>query len=342
MLTVENINKIIRDAIGVKSGDIVLLQFWGDDSDRDLIHEFSNVVASFGGSPIELQHSRENYGKLFKNMEPGCFNEKFFKIFDPVDIVIDICMYQPVIPSSDFPKEHMDLYRVYMRTLFQTLVQKKKLIQLRVPTKENALESGLSYEIYKDSMLKAYDIDYRRLQNKCTELIDRISKRNSIRIKTKQDLVLNLSLKDRQWNVDAGDGDMPCGEIYIAPLEDETNGKIYFAYLTYQDFETDEKRIANDVIITVENGKMITSSCDDFNKYLKNLPQGGNIICEFGIGLNPGVNKLLGYDLLDEKMIGTFHIAIGNNTMFGGRNDVPLHKDFVGFGNVYMDDEQIL
>lgn len=342
MLTVEIINKIMKAAIGIKSGDIVLLQFWGDDSDRDLLHEFSNVVASLGGSPIELQHSKETYVKLFNNMEPGCFNETVFKIFDPVDIVIDICMYQPVTPSSDFPKEHMNMYRVYMRTLFQTLVQKKKLIQLRVPTKENAAESGLSYEIYKESMLRAYDIDYTRLQNTCTDLVHRISSKNNIKIKTDQDFVLNLSIKNRQWNMDAGDGDLPCGEVYIAPVEEDTNGKIYFAFLTFEDPETDEKRVADNIIITVENGRMITSSSDDFNMFLENLPQGGNVICEFGIGLNPGVNKLLGYDLLDEKMIGTFHIAVGNNTMFGGSNDAPLHKDFIGFGTVFMDDEQIL
>ncbi|NLL00827.1 MAG: hypothetical protein GX271_09235 [Clostridiales bacterium] len=43
---------------------------------------------------------------------------------------------------------------------------------------------------------------------------------------------------------------------------------------------------------------------------------------------------MIGYTVLDEKMAGTFHIAIGDNTMFGGNNSSPLHMDFVGMGEV--------
>ena len=68
----------------------------------------------------------------------------------------------------------------------------------------------------------------------------------------------------------------------------------------------------------------------------------GNVVCEFGIGINEGINELTGYELLDEKMLGTFHIAIGNNTMFGGKNDSPLHQDFVGTGRVIIGDMQVL
>ncbi len=43
---------------------------------------------------------------------------------------------------------------------------------------------------------------------------------------------------------------------------------------------------------------------------------------------------LCGYTLLDEKMAGTFHIAVGANTMFGGENRATDHGDFVGRGEV--------
>ncbi|MDF2845223.1 MAG: hypothetical protein K0R00_3649 [Herbinix sp.] len=33
-------------------------------------------------------------------------------------------------------------------------------------------------------------------------------------------------------------------------------------------------------------------------------------------------------------MIGTFHIAIGDNTMFGGNNKADFHMDFVGTAEV--------
>lgn len=58
------------------------------------------------------------------------------------------------------------------------------------------------------------------------------------------------------------------------------------------------------------------------------------IVCELGLGMNPNVTDLCGYTLLDEKMAGTFHIAVGANNMFGGENEATDHVDFVGRGEV--------
>lgn len=64
------------------------------------------------------------------------------------------------------------------------------------------------------------------------------------------------------------------------------------------------------------------------------LPRENRIVCELGPGMNPNVTDLCGYTLLDEKMAGTFHIAVGANTMFGGENRATDHGDFVGRGEV--------
>ena len=53
-----------------------------------------------------------------------------------------------------------------------------------------------------------------------------------------------------------------------------------------------------------------------------------------GYELEDAQMDLCGYTLLDEKMAGTFHIAVGANTMFGGENRATDHVDFVGRGDV--------
>jgi len=55
MLLDETIQKLLKDAIGVQKGELVLLQFWGEDADRELLHKFSNQVAALGASPMEYQ-----------------------------------------------------------------------------------------------------------------------------------------------------------------------------------------------------------------------------------------------------------------------------------------------
>lgn len=342
LFTEEMIQKLLKDAIGIQEGEIVLLQFWGEEADRALLHKFSTQVAALGASPLEYQHARSNYTTLFRSMKEGCFSDNYYKLFDAVDIVIDICMYRPVMPAPDFPKESMEKYRNYMRTLFQTFIQKKKLVQLRIPTAENAMESGLSYEEYERMMIKAYDINYLDLKKKCEDLVKPISNAVEVTILTGDEKKLVMSINGRSWEIDAGDGDLPCGEIGIAPIEDKTNGEIFFENLYYEDVNTKEKKELERITILIKEGRMLSSNCEEFNEYLQNLPTNGNVICEFGLGMNEGVDKLIGYELLDEKMHGTFHIAIGNNTMFGGKNDAPLHQDFVGTGRVFIDKLKVL
>ena len=51
-------------------------------------------------------------------------------------------------------------------------------------------------------------------------------------------------------------------------------------------------------------------------------------IAEFGIGTNDSA-KLSGVLLEDEKVMGTIHIALGNNISMGGSVNVPIHLDGV-------------
>lgn len=45
------------------------------------------------------------------------------------------------------------------------------------------------------------------------------------------------------------------------------------------------------------------------------------------------VTDVCGYTVLNEKMAGSFHIAIGANNMFGGQNEAKMHMDFVSSGS---------
>ena len=49
-------------------------------------------------------------------------------------------------------------------------------------------------------------------------------------------------------------------------------------------------------------------------------------LAEFGIGTNPKA-KLIGNVLEDEKVLGTCHIALGDNSTFGGRVNAGIHVD---------------
>lgn len=321
------IRKIVK-AFEIKPGELVLLQFWGEEEDRKVLHEFSYELTEEGATPLEMQHSRAFYKNLFERMDKLIFDDKYFTIFQNVDVVIDICMYTPVLPHKNFSSDKMGLYREYMQKLFQILMGKEKFIQLRVPTQANALEAGLAPEVFISHMTAAYDIDYGRQKAEAAALIQELKFKESVVITTGNDCELTLDIRERKWYSDTGTGDMPCGEIYIAPAEYVSEGKLYMDRLYLEDIYLDN------VTLVFQEGKLTDSDSDAVKEYLKTLPENGNVLCEFGIGMNENVKELCGYTVLDEKMKNSYHVAIGANNMFGGNIASKSHIDFVFQGDV--------
>ena len=62
-------------------------------------------------------------------------------------------------------------------------------------------------------------------------------------------------------------------------------------------------------------------------EYFKSIKNARNI-AEFGIGTNYQA-RVIGNILQDEKVLGTCHIAFGNNSSFGGKVYSEMHIDNV-------------
>lgn len=323
----ETISRMVR-ASGVSEGELVLVHFWGEDADKEIANRFAAAVAAAGASLVLLQQSRTVNRDLFSSAKAGCFDDKYFELFSKFDAVLDVFAYQPVILGFALEETQMDLYRKYISTLFGRLMGCKRFTQIRIPTEANARESDLDPEEYIRRMNLAYDIDYDRLAAECGQEIERFNGAEKVAVSTGKGCVLHLELTGREWLTDAGDGDLPCGEIYIAPVEDRTNGSVFFDTLWFDGVQYP------DVTIGIRNGEITGSSNPELAGRFAEMPKENRTVCELGLGMNPNVTDLCGYTVLDEKMAGTFHIAIGANTMFGGTNEASDHIDMVGYGKV--------
>ena len=68
-------------------------------------------------------------------------------------------------------------------------------------------------------------------------------------------------------------------------------------------------------------------------------PERVRLIGELGIGINPKA-VLIGSSILDEKVLGTAHVAIGSNAWFGGDIRTVLHLDQVFMApKIFLDGE---
>lgn len=321
------IDRLVR-ASGVTAGELILIHFWGENGEKHFADEFAAAVAALGASPVLVQQSRTANQRIFHAADERAFDTRYFALFSSFDAVLDIFAYQPVVLGEPLEDAAMERYRRYMRALFGKLMTCRRFTQLRLPTAANAAESGLAAPEFIARMERAYDIDYDALAASCEHEAERWRDAERVVLRTGESCALTLTLRGREWQTDAGDGDLPCGEVYIAPVETETNGSVYFDTL-YLDGAP-----CKAVTLYVENGLVCGSNNAAAAAYFAALNAPERTVCELGIGLNPNVTDLCGYTVLDEKMRGTFHIAVGANDMFGGENHASDHRDLVGHGKL--------
>jgi leucyl aminopeptidase (aminopeptidase T) len=115
---------------------------------------------------------------------------------------------------------------------------------------------------------------------------------------------------------------IPDGEIFYGVNPHSTNGKISFNLPTFF-MGSYFDRISLDFL----NGKVVNFDSNDNNnlRRLLSLDNFAPFIGEFGIGTNPNA-KLVGHSFYDEKVLGTFHLALG--AMYPGFES-RLHFDLV-------------
>jgi leucyl aminopeptidase (aminopeptidase T) len=120
-------------------------------------------------------------------------------------------------------------------------------------------------------------------------------------------------------------GNIPCGEAFIAPIEDSVTGTLVIdasiAGIGLVDGNA-TFRIENGKVVDIEGGsaaRRFEALLDDSSK---------RQVAEFGIGTNDKA-EITGTTIEDEKVLGTCHIAFGNNRFFGGTNQVDFHMDCV-------------
>jgi aminopeptidase len=121
---------------------------------------------------------------------------------------------------------------------------------------------------------------------------------------------------------------MPSGEVFTGPVEDTAQGTIRFELSS-----TTRGQEVSRVELTFERGEVVAARAERGDALLQSsleLDSGARRLGELGIGTNVGVDRPTGSLLLDEKMAGTIHLALGRSyPETGGVNDSTLHWDLV-------------
>lgn len=320
-----NVIPNVVKGFSLPKGSTVLLHFWGENEDLEILDKFQLEIIKEGSVPIRWQESRNLLKDIFNEAitKDSSFPNQYEEIFNMADVVVDIFMHGPS-PHDEFPKDKISYYVRYIKNLFSILSKNKKLfIQVRVPTEENARVNDLEFNVYKESMLEALCVDIDKMKASCIRVTGKLYNKNKYTIDTFGDNRLSFSTKGREWYKDDGNGDIPCGEVYIAPVEESVDGTIMIPKVRI------DGKLFENVLLKFKEGKLIDCSLQKLMDIIKSYGDKADVFGEFGIGLNDNIKSLIGCSELDEKMLGTVHIAIGMNSEFGGKNESRFHYDFI-------------
>jgi aminopeptidase len=139
---------------------------------------------------------------------------------------------------------------------------------------------------------------------------------------------LRVRVEGRVWVNSDGRRNMPSGEIFTAPLEDSAQGTIRFTIPSHR-----RGAAVEDVQLTFRDGEVVSARAALGEEHLRAAlaaDAGARRVGELGLGTNRGIDRPTGSTLLDEKMAGTVHLALGRAyPETGGRNRSALHWDLV-------------
>jgi len=209
------------------------------------------------------------------------------------------------------------------------------------PSPERAKESGISLAKFRKTILQTLDIDYDALVKRGRSLLEKVRGADNVHVKSAKGTDIEFQVRGRKWILDDGiiskedaeAGDvglnLPCGEVFICPIETSANGTVFFDVPTSYYGHT-----IRGIKLEFKAGKVVGFDAEygrkDFEAVLAAASGDKDRIAEFAIGLNPKA-RFINDILVDEKVLGTVHFAIGDNKgpAYGGVNSSSIHWDLI-------------
>jgi aminopeptidase len=202
------------------------------------------------------------------------------------------------------------------------------------PTHGLAADAGMSLSEYEDFYYKAClatDEDpltaWTRTSDETERLAEWIQGKDEVHIQG-PGTDIKLGVAGRTWIPCTGSHNMPDGEFFTGPVEDSVDGEVAFSFPAVYG-----GREVSGVRFRFEGGKVVDASAQQGEAYLIEMldtDDGARRLGELGIGTNYGIATGTREILLDEKIGGTVHMAIGMSyPESGGVNDSAVHWDMV-------------
>ena len=338
----------------VQPGDKVLIQ--GDAPATLLIKAVYVKVLQAGGYPLTMVSLPGMEDLFFRYAS----EDQIAHVPEPIKVAVEtydvrIGLFADVNTKelSGVDPSKMVLRSQAMKDVMKTFMQRAATGELRwvltqFPTDAYAQDAEMSLSDYEDFVYGAClpELDdpvgyWRRFSAWQQKIVDWLEGKRRVHVVgPKTDL--RLSIADRVFINSDGKNNMPSGEVFTGPVEDSVEGHVCFSYpAIYQGREVTGVRL------WFEQGKVVKATADKNEEFLLqtiDTDAGARYVGEFAIGTNKGITKFTHQILYDEKISGSFHMALGAGyPETGSKNESAIHWDMIcdlrDGGEIWVDDE---
>jgi len=225
------------------------------------------------------------------------------------------------------------LQETYFR---RTAAGEFKWVTTQFPTDAGAQDAEMSLREYEDFVYGASHVDdpavdpvayWQDFSAQQQRLVEWMRPHDQVVVRG-PNVELTLSIKDRRFINADGQRNMPDGEIFTGPVEDSVNGWVHFTYPVVA-----FGREIDGIELKLEHGRVVQASAKKNEEFLLSAldtDAGARYVGEFAIGTNFGIKRFTKSILFDEKLGGSFHMALGAGYPdTGSTNKSSLHWDMI-------------
>jgi aminopeptidase len=331
---------LVNYSVKVKPGDKVVIQ--GENLAEPLHKAIYVKVLQAGGNPF-FQISPNGIPELFYRYAS---DEQLKHIPPPAKLTNDTYDVRIYVGADENTKTltSADPARIVAHQQARTELRKTFLeraargelrwVYALYPTNAYAQDAEMGLSEYEDFVYGAClgDINdpigyWERFSARQQKVADWLKGKQKIHV-TAPETDLTFSIAGRTFINCDGHENMPDGEVFTGPVEDSMNGHVYYSYPTIEN--------GHEVIgirLWFENGKVVKATAEKNEEFLlKTLDtdEGARRVGEFAFGNNQGITRITRQILFDEKIGGSFHIALGSSyPETGGKNVSAVHWDMI-------------
>lgn len=331
---------LVGYSTAVQEGEVVSID--GESAAAPLLLAVYEEVLKAGANPIlnvSLEGQAASYYKHAGDAQLEWISPVAEWMVDNADVRIAIGASANTRELSAVPPERQTRRQAATGELLARAMERSAKGDYRwcytlYPTNAYASEAEMSLADYEDFYYGACLADdddpltaWQRASDETKRLAEWIEGHEEVRV-TAPGTDIRLGIADRKFIPCDGRHNMPDGELFTGPVEDSVEGEVTFHLPAVIG-----GREVSGVRLRFEAGKVVEASAERGEEFLLELldtDPGARRLGELGIGTNYAIDRGTREVLLDEKIGGTVHMAVGRSyPESGGVNESAVHTDLV-------------